>query len=228
MICSAIIPAGGVGKRLGGDLPKQFTELNGVPMIVHTLKIFENTPGVESIVIPVHSDWYRLTHELVEKNNISKVREIVIGGKTRQESVANALHTKTAQESEIVLVHEAVRPLASTELVGRVIESAEEYGAVVPGIATNDVIKERTGNGAVVRTFEKSKLCRIQAPQGFWTDLILTAYRKANEVGYVGPDSASLLEFIGYKVQVIDGEDANIKIMTPLDRKFAEMVLNGN
>ena len=228
MICCAIIPAGGVGKRFGGDLPKQFTDLNGLPMIIHTLKIFENTPEVHSIVLPVHSDWYRLTQELVEKYEITKVREIVIGGKIRQESVSNALHAKTAQESEIILVHEAVRPLATSGLVSRIIESAEDYSAAVPGIAINDVIKEKSGNGTIVKTLDRTKLCRVQAPQGFWTELILTAYKKANDVSYIGPDSASLLEFIGYKVQVIDGEDSNIKIMTPLDIKVAEMILAGN
>lgn len=227
MNCTAIIPAGGKGKRFGSDMPKQFIELNGLPIIVHTLKLFQEIEEVNSIVVPVHSDFFKLMQELAAEHGITKAREIVIGGNKRQESVYNALQTKSVEDADIVLVHDAVRPLVSAKLVKNIIEAADEYGAAVPAVELPHVLKERTSTGSIVKTIDKNKLCSVQTPQGFWQELIVTAYKKANEVGYIGPDSSSLLEFIGYKVQAIEGEESNIKIITPLDTKVAEMIMNG-
>jgi 2-C-methyl-D-erythritol 4-phosphate cytidylyltransferase len=226
MKTTAIIPAGGIGKRFGSDMPKQFTELNGLPIIIHTLKIFENTPSVTNIVIPVHNKWASMTKDLIIKNGIKKVKEIVIGGKERQDSVYNALHTKSVEGSDIVLVHDAVRPLTSVKLVEKIIAEAEEFGAVVPGIMPEDTIKMKTAAGGIVKTLDRKKLARIQTPQGFWQDLLITAYKKAYEANFIGTDSSALVEFIGYKVQLVGGEDRNLKITTPLDIKVAEMLLN--
>lgn len=226
MSCTVIIPAGGSGKRFGSSIPKQFVELNGIPIIVHTINLFKEIEEIDSVVVAVHAEWYTYTKEMSEKFKVEKLSEIIIGGRTRQDSVANALHSQSVQNAEIVLVHDAVRPFASANLIKKVIDTTDEFGAVIPATPPRETIKERSGNGIVVKTIERSKLCSVQTPQGFWLDIIQTAYTKANAAGFVGTDDASLVEFLGYKVKVIDGEDNNFKITTPLDLRIAELLLN--
>lgn len=226
MNITAIIPAGGLGKRYGASNPKQFTELNGIPIIAHTISLFQSLPEINKIVIPVHSEWYGKTQEIVAKYKFDKVKEIIIGGKVRQESVANALRTKSVQEADIILEHDAVRPLASIELIKKIISITEENGAVIPAVYPKETIKERTNSGTIVKTLDRQHHCSVQTPQGFWQELIISAYQNAAAANYFGTDSSSLVEFMGYKVTVIDGEEKNIKITTPFDTKIAELVLS--
>lgn len=226
MKTSVIIPAGGIGLRFGTHVPKQFTELNSIPIIVHTIRLFDTIDDVEAIVIPVHNEWFTFTQELMKKYNCHKVKEVIIGGIERQDSVFNALHTKSIKDSDIVLVHDAVRPFASPTMIQNIIDSTEDYGAVIPGITPKETVKEKNNKGTVVKTIDRSKLSLIQTPQGFWVDIITSAYTKAASAGFKGTDEASLVEFIGFKITVVDGEDANIKITTPFDIKVAELMMN--
>lgn len=225
MKASVIIPAGGVGKRFGSDVPKQFIELKQIPIIVHSIKIFDALDEVESIVIPVHSKWYGFMKELRDKYSLSKVKEIVVGGKSRQESVMNALHSEAVKNADIVLVHDAVRPFADLETVSQVLQEAEESGAALPVLTIRDTIKECSPNGYVIKTRERSKLKAALTPQGFWYDIILSAYKNALEANYQGTDSSQLVEFMGYKVSFVEGKDSNIKITTPFDLKVAELIM---
>ncbi len=225
MKCSVIIPAGGLGKRFGGDTPKQFLELAGKPILIHTISLFENMDEIENIVVSVHTEWYTRASEMIKSYGFKKVSELVIGGLERQDSVNNALHTKSIEDSELVLVHDAVRPFVTSKLVRKIIETAEETGAAIPYIRPKDSIKEITAREIVVKTIDRSKLVMVQTPQGFWTDILRNAYDKAKAANYFGSDSAQLLEFIGYKVTVVGGEDENIKITTPLDIRVGSMIL---
>lgn len=225
MKSSVIIPAGGVGKRFGAQVPKQFVELSGIPILIHTIRIFDTVEDVDSIVVAVHNEWFTHTKEIIKKYNCEKVKEIIIGGQERQDSVFNGLLTETVKQSEIVLVHDAVRPFVSPSLVQKIINETEDFGAVIPGIPPKETVKEKSSKGLVVRTLERNKLSLIQTPQGFWTDIITSAFRKAKEANFQGTDEASLVEFIGYKVTIIDGEDENIKITTPFDLKVAELIM---
>lgn len=224
MSVSVIIPAGGIGKRFGSSIPKQFVEIGGKPIIIHTVLIFEQMAEIENIVISVHSEWYSFTKELIQKYNITKVKEVVIGGLERQDSVSNALHTKTIANSDIVLVHDAVRPFCTPDLVRRLIEEVEETGAVIPALRPNETVKEVTAKGEVVKTIDRNKLSLVQTPQAYWYDIIKNAYEKALKANYYGPDSASLVEFIGYKVTVIEGESSNIKVTNPYDFEVGELI----
>ncbi|MBX3043880.1 MAG: 2-C-methyl-D-erythritol 4-phosphate cytidylyltransferase [Candidatus Kapabacteria bacterium] len=226
MKCCTIIPAGGVGKRFGSEIPKQYVEIDSVPVIIHTLRLFEKIDDVEAVVLVVHNEWYTFTKELIKKFNITKVSEVVIGGLERQDSVNHGIRTKSAEQSEIILVHDAVRPFATTDLVQRVIDNAEEVGAVIPAVYPRETVKEITKKGTVVKTLDRSKLALAQTPQGFWQDIILNAYSQASNAGFVGTDSASLVEFIGYRVTVIEGEDTNIKITNPFDLEVGNMIYN--
>lgn len=224
MSVSVIIPAGGIGKRFGSNVPKQFVEIAGAPMLVHTLNIFNQVDEIESIVVSVHSEWYSFTKDMLNKFGNGKVKEVVIGGLERQDSVSNAIHTKTVSESDVVMVHDAVRPFCTPKLVKRILEVVEEEGAVIPATKPTETIKEVTHKGEVIKTIDRSKLAMIQTPQAFWYDIIKTAYEKAMLANFYGPDSASLVEFIGYKVTVIEGEDSNLKITSPYDLKLGEVI----
>jgi len=226
MKCCTIIPAGGTGKRFGSEIPKQFVEIDSIPVIIHTLRLFEQIDDVEAIILSVHNEWFTYTKELIKTYNISKVAEIVIGGLERQDSVNHALRTKSVESAELVLVHDAVRPFATKDLVQRIIDTAEEAGAVIPAVAPKETVKEVTKKGMIVKTMDRSKLALAQTPQGFWQDIILNAYTQASNANFSGTDSASLVEFIGYKVTVIEGEDSNIKITNPFDLKVGNMIYN--
>lgn len=225
MSVSVIIPAGGVGKRFGSSIPKQFVEIAGAPVLIHTLNIFEKVEEVDNVVVSVHSEWYSFTKEIVQKYGIKKVKEVVIGGLERQDSVSNAIHTKTVGESDIVMVHDAVRPFCTPKLVKKVLEYVEDAGAVIPATKPTETIKEVTIKGEVVKTIDRTKLAMIQTPQAFWYDIIKTAYEKAMLANFYGPDSASLVEFIGYKVTTVEGEDSNLKITSPYDLKIGELLI---
>lgn len=225
MKCSVIIPAGGSGKRFGSELPKQFTELDGIPVIIRTIQVFEQVEEIDAIIVVVHTEWFTKTKKLVEEYGFKKVKEVVIGGLERQDSVFNGLNSKTAKDSEIVLVHDAVRPFVSTELIKRVIETAEDNGAVIPAVKPSETIKEITAKNIVVKTIDRSRLSLIQTPQGFWYDIIANAYEKAKNASFNGTDSASLVEFIGFKITAVPGEETNIKITTPFDMKIGKMIL---
>lgn len=226
MKTAVVIPAGGTGERFGSELPKQFVELQGKPLIVRTIEIFEKIEEIESIVIAVHSEWFTYTKELISKYKLQKVKDVVVGGKERQDSIYNALHSKYIEDSEIVLIHDAVRPFLSEKLVHKIIESAEENGAVVLGSTPKDPVKEINAKAQVVKTLQRNHLTITQTPQAFWTDIIVNAFEKAREVNYTGSDSSQLVEFNGFKVTVIEGEDQNIKITTPFDFKLAELIMN--
>ncbi|MCE5305380.1 MAG: 2-C-methyl-D-erythritol 4-phosphate cytidylyltransferase [Chloroherpetonaceae bacterium] len=226
MNVSVIIPAGGKGERFGSEIPKQFVDLKGKPVIVHTLEKFSDIEDVTSIVIAVHSEWFTYTKELVKTYKLDKVKDIVVGGKERQDSIYNALRSSAIKDAELILIHDAVRPFVSQQAIKKIINAAEDYGAVILGTTPKDPVKEVDHAGEVVRTLQRGKLSIAQTPQAFWTDIIINSFEKAREVNYVGADSSQLVEFAGYKVSVIEGEDTNIKLITPLDFKIAELILN--
>jgi len=225
MQTSVIIPAAGLGKRIGSEKPKQYFEINGVPILIKTIKIFDEIDSVESIVIPVHSEWFSYTKELIEKFDCKKVKEITIGGTERQDSVFAGLHLKPVQESEIVLIHDAVRPFATPKLIQDLINAAEDYGAAIPAIQPKDTVKEKSNKGFVAKTLDREKLIMIQTPQAFWTNVAINAYEKAQVAGYRGTDSSALVEFVGYKVYIVEGEETNFKITTPTDLEYAKLML---
>jgi len=226
MKASVIIPAAGLGTRFNSEKPKQFLEIDNIPIIIKTIKLFDRIDDVESIVIPVHNEWFTYTKELIKRYDCHKVKEITIGGKKRQDSVFNGLHLKPVRDSEIVLIHDAVRPFASQFLIQNIIDAAEDYGAAIPAIAPNDTIKERSNKGFVVKTMDRSKLAIVQTPQGYWTNVVTDAYEKGLQAGYEGTDSASFLEFIGYKVYIVEGENSNFKITHPDDYYYANSLIN--
>jgi 2-C-methyl-D-erythritol 4-phosphate cytidylyltransferase len=230
-----IIPAAGLGTRMGaahaGQTPlrsKQFLELDGVPILIHTLRKFADAPQVDSIWVALRkqeTDTFSLT---LDQAGLGKPIHLVAGGEHRQESVGNVLDALPAEASDLVLIHDAVRPFVSQETIAGVIDQAQRYGAAIAGVPAVDTIKrvERRPEGAVVEaTIPREQIVQAQTPQGFRYGLLRPIFNEARAEGFQGTDEASLLERAGQPVHVVMGSARNFKITTPADLELAEFFL---
>jgi 2-C-methyl-D-erythritol 4-phosphate cytidylyltransferase len=222
---TVIIPAGGYGKRFGRDLPKQFVKLCDVPIIVRTLLTFEKISRVANIIIAVPGEWYDYLENELDDLGYGVETRLVPGGIKRQDSVNNALKNKLVDNSDIILVHDAVRLFASNLLIDRIIDATIEHGAVIPVIELKDTVKHIDGNGFVIGTPVRENLRNVQTPQGFKKEILLEAYQKAYDMKLYGTDDSSLVEAAGHPVFTINGEEKNIKITTEADFRYAEYLM---
>jgi 2-C-methyl-D-erythritol 4-phosphate cytidylyltransferase len=226
---SVIIPAAGSGTRFGTSMPKQFLMLHGEPILARTLRVFQQTPVVASIVIAAASEYHTHIRSIADDYDITKLAHIVSGASERQHSVWNALQISTVQASDVTLVHDAVRPFCMPEFVQTIVEAAWERGAAIPGLVPKEtiktVVKTSTDQHTVQTTHERSLLRAIQTPQGFRTALLTAAYEQAQSARFLGTDDASLVERAGHAVHVVPGLEQNIKITTPFDFLVAEMLI---
>jgi 2-C-methyl-D-erythritol 4-phosphate cytidylyltransferase len=223
-----ILPAAGLGTRMAGPQPKQFLALAGVPILIHSLRAFAAEPRVTSIYVAVRkTEMERAEAQVAEYGFAGRVR-VVEGGEKRQESVANALSVLPAQPDDIVLVHDAVRPLIDASTIERTIDAVIEHGAAIVGMPAIDTIKqvERTAHGAIVTaTIPREFVVQAQTPQGFRYGLLQSAFAESTADGFVGTDEASLLERAGIPVAVVPGSQVNLKITQPGDLELAEFYL---
>ncbi|MGO9738299.1 MAG: 2-C-methyl-D-erythritol 4-phosphate cytidylyltransferase [Desulfomonilaceae bacterium] len=222
MICAAIVTAGGIGSRMGADIPKQYLRLAGVPILARTLSIFERHPEIDFIVLTTpggHVDY--CLSEIVQCYGFRKVRNIVQGGRTRQQSVLNGL--KLAEDADFVVIHDGVRPLVETSVISGSIENARLYGSAIAASAVKDTVKK--AKEFIVDTVPRENLWLAHTPQTFRTSLILEAHEKALADGFTGTDDASLVERLGLKVAIVPDSDYNIKITSPQDLAVAEKLL---
>lgn len=218
----AIIVAAGGGSRMGGDLPKQFLPLGGRPLLDRTLSAFTASPRVDGVVLSLPPS---LSNEVKESyRSVAKIIAVVDGGAERQDSVRNAL-AAVPEETEIILVHDAVRPFVSERLLGRCVDLAQEHGAVVPVVPVRDTVKQWDRAEKTLSTRDRSEIMLAQTPQGFRAGILRDAYRKAQEEGRQGTDDASLVEGTRVPVIPIPGEEGNIKITIPEDIRMAEGLL---
>ena len=221
----AIIPAGGSGRRMGSGIPKQYLLLGGIPVLVHTLQVFQSSPVVDEIFLVVpESDIPEVQNAIVGRYNLFKVSLIVAGGAERQDSVRNAL-AHLREEHGIVLVHDGVRSFVSGELIQRIVAAAEADGAVAVGVQVKDSVKEVNSAGWVIKTVTREGLWLTQTPQAFRKPLILAAYERAAADGFYGTDDASLVERMGVPVRMIPGDYDNIKVTTPEDLTLGEAII---
>ena len=239
----AIIPAAGLGTRMA-PVPsamdakskktqptKQFTELAGTPILIHTVRKFAAVDQVAEIWIALRENEMPGFRErlLSEANVLKKKIELVVGGEHRQQSVEHALNAISADPDDIVLMHDAVRPLVSSEIIHEVIQAAEKYGAAIAGLPAIDTVKqvERTAEGAIIKaTIPRAAVVLAQTPQGFRYTVIKKAFDEATADGFMGTDEASLVERSGHDVAVVMGSPRNIKITNPGDMELAEFYLN--
>jgi len=227
-----IIPAAGLGTRMAaysgartGQPTKQFAEIAGKPILLHTLEKFSAVREVSDIYIAVRESETARLREFVSAQKLRPKMHVVIGGDHRQHSVANALREIRASDNDVVLVHDAVRPFVDAEIIRNVIESAAAQGAAIAGLPALDTIKqvERTASGAIITsTVPRERVVMAQTPQGFRYSVIKRAFDEAAQDGFVGTDEAALVERSGHQVAVVMGSARNIKITTPSDLELAE------
>ncbi|MGB7295017.1 MAG: 2-C-methyl-D-erythritol 4-phosphate cytidylyltransferase [Candidatus Aminicenantales bacterium] len=215
---TAIIVAAGEGRRFGSA--KQFALLRDRPVLEHSLAQFETHPAVDDIILVLREEAGGPEY----RKRFEKIVAVVGGGARRQDSVVRGFERLDCGPTDIVLVHDGVRPLIGREVIGRVIAKARECGAAIPVIPVEDTIKE-TVDGTVVRTLERRNLSRVQTPQGFARGVLERALLKAREDGFYGTDEAALVERAGHPVAVVAGDVRNIKITSPADLKIAEAFL---
>ena len=223
----AVIPAGGSGQRMGTATPKQFMLLGGVPLLLHCLQVFECCESISQIILVVPKDERERTlAEVVERHGIKKVLKIVAGGATRQESVYHGLK-ETDPETEIVVIHDAVRPFVTEDLIERSIGTARDFGGAIVAVRMKETVKQVGPDGHILRTVDRSQLWLAQTPQTFRRALLMEGYRKAESDGFHATDEALLMERLGHKIVVVPGRWDNIKITTPEDFQMAEAILAG-
>ncbi len=223
-----ILPAAGLGTRMAGPQPKQFLILDGIPILIHSLRAFAAVERVTAIYVAVRkTEMERVQAQITEYGFAGKVR-VVEGGDNRQESVSHALAVLPAETDDVVLVHDAVRPLIDAATIERTIDAVLEHGAAIVGLPAVDTIKqvERTAHGALITsTIPREFIVQAQTPQGFRVGLLRKAFDEAMADGFVGTDEASLLERIDHPVAVVHGSPVNLKITQPGDLELAEFYL---
>ncbi|WP_062349758.1 2-C-methyl-D-erythritol 4-phosphate cytidylyltransferase [Bacillus kwashiorkori] len=219
-----VIPAAGSGKRMGAKMNKLFIPLNNIPIIIHTLKVFEDDPWCEGIILVVNQHDQQSIEQLVDHYQIRKVQAFIPGGQERQNSVYAGLKAINDNDDSIVLIHDGARPFLQQSSIHELVLEANKVGGAILATPVKDTIK-RAKNEYVESTIERSLLWSVQTPQAFRLADIKLAHEDALKKQFIGTDDASLLENIGRRVKVVNGTYYNIKITTPEDLLFAEAIL---
>jgi len=220
-----ILVAGGQGRRMGGPIPKAFLPLCRYPIFSYALKTFSGVEEISGCILVVPSGEEKRAKNICQQiSGLEKVKQIVCGGARRQDSVRCGMD-HLSPDVDIVLVHDAVRPFCSAELIRRVITSAEKAGAAVPGIPLADTLKRVDSTGHVAATVDRRSLVAVQTPQGFQFSQLRQAYQNAWEKSLTATDDAGLFEYLGQPVVVVEGEVCNFKITQPYDLQLAEILI---
>ncbi|MBR4284264.1 MAG: 2-C-methyl-D-erythritol 4-phosphate cytidylyltransferase [Anaerotignum sp.] len=223
-ICTAVIVAAGKGRRMGTEVSKQFLPLGGKEILAHSVEKFEKADNIRNIVLVTGEDSLQDVRDMAQEYGWKKITSVVAGGKERQDSVWNGLQA-VSSDTEIVLIHDGVRPFVTEGILNHSIETAVEMGGCVAGVPAKDTIKVCNNENIAIATPDRSTLWQVQTPQTFQKELIIQAYQKAKAEGFVGTDDASLAEYSGCPVKVIMGSYRNIKITTKEDLLIGEAFL---
>jgi 2-C-methyl-D-erythritol 4-phosphate cytidylyltransferase len=228
-----ILPAAGLGTRMAGPQPKQFLALDGLPILIHSLRAFAAVERMTAIYVAVRKpEVERVQAQVAEyaaEHGFAGRVHVVEGGDSRQQSVSNALAALPAEGDDIVLVHDAVRPLIDVATIDRTIDAVAQFGAAIVGLPAVDTIKqvERTAHGALITsTIPREFVVLAQTPQGFRYGLLQKAFAEAIADGFIGTDEASVVERAGLPVAVVHGSQVNLKITQPGDLELAEFYLH--
>jgi 2-C-methyl-D-erythritol 4-phosphate cytidylyltransferase len=219
----AIVPAAGLGKRFDISVRKPFAKVADIPLLIYTLKRLHEAKSITEIIPVLRQEDMEMGLGLIESHNLNKVKQVTPGGKERQDSVYNALGL--IKKDCLILIHDGVRPLISTELIERLLQEVKGVDGVAPGLSMKETLKEVNTKGFVLATVKRGKFWTIQTPQVFPFKVIKNAYDKAYTDGFYATDDAALVERIGGKVKIIKGEPFNIKVTTPEDMDIVEYVL---
>jgi 2-C-methyl-D-erythritol 4-phosphate cytidylyltransferase len=227
---AAILPAAGMGTRMGAETPKQFLELNGTPIVILSLRRIASCPLVTDVIVATRADEVHRLEERIAMEKFKQPARVVKGGDSRQDSVAIALR-EVPKDAEIVLVHDAVRPFVTVEQITRVIEEARRCQAAILGIPAMDTVKEvkraslPEDVALITGTIPRERLVMAQTPQAFATKLLKDAFAQAQSDGVSASDEAGLVERLGHDVHVVLGSERNMKITKPADMELARFYL---
>ena len=221
---TAIFPAAGASRRMGGGVNKNLMELRGEPILIRTLKTFSKVERVNFLIVVVAAHEVETVEGLLRGTSELKPCRVTIGGSERQYSIANGLKC-LPDDAEIILVHDAARPLVTVQTINDVIDAAEEFGGAIAAVPEKNTIKVVDVEGFVKHTPPRSELVSVLTPQGFRREILLRAYARAAEENFLGTDDSSLVERLGIKIKVVAGGYQNIKITTPEDIHVAESFL---
>ncbi|MBT4375113.1 MAG: 2-C-methyl-D-erythritol 4-phosphate cytidylyltransferase [Nitrospina sp.] len=223
MKVGAIIPAAGRGKRIGASIPKQFLEIQGRPLLHHTLTVFASCKLIDYVVLVMpRADVNEVGKDWMNKYKI--VQEVVVGGEQRQDSVYNGFNS-LEKGTDIVVVHDGVRPFTTPQMITATVEAAQQYGAAITAIPVSDTVKQ-AADGFVKQTVSRDGLWRVQTPQAFQHGLLQQAFKKAKKDSYYGTDEGSLVEYLGERVKIVPGSELNIKITRKEDLVLGESLLS--
>lgn len=214
-----VIAAAGQGKRMNSSEKKQFIQLQGKPVLYHSVRLFTKIAEIKEIVVVTNREDIKRTEDMLQDFQVV----VVPGGSERQESVFLGL--QALKHVEFVLIHDAARPFASEEMIRKIMNQAMESGAAIPAVPVKDTIKIVDEKREVVSTPPRQSLWSVQTPQAFRLSTILDVHQKAGEKGFLGTDDAMLMEWSGMKVKVVEGEYTNIKLTTPDDLQLGESIL---
>ena len=223
MKVGAIIPAAGRGERIGASVAKQFLEIQGEPLLHHTLNVFNSCKLIDYVVLVMpQSDIEAVGKDWLSKYQI--IQEVVIGGEQRQDSVFNGFNS-LEKETDIVVVHDGVRPFTTPQMITATVEAAQQQGAAITAIPVSDTVKQ-AADGFVKQTLSRDGLWRVQTPQAFQCGLLQQAFKKAKKDSYYGTDEGSLVEYLGERVKIVPGSELNIKITRKEDLVLGESLLS--
>ncbi|SEN34064.1 2-C-methyl-D-erythritol 4-phosphate cytidylyltransferase [Paenisporosarcina quisquiliarum] len=223
MIYTVLLPAAGSGKRMGAGQNKLFLELRNVPILIHTLRVFDRDPNCEQIVLAVKKEEKALIERLLKEYCITKVSAIAEGGEERQHSVYAGIKAVTTKG--IVLVHDAARPFIHQEVIQQLVQAAHTSGAAVAAVRAKDTMKKAV-NGIIQETIDRESLWIIQTPQAFQYTLLEKAERLAEVENFLGTDEAMLVERLGERVHIVESTYDNVKMTTREDLLYGEAILN--
>lgn len=221
-----IVPAAGSGTRLGGAVKKQFLLLKDKPILVHTLQRFEHCPDVDEIALAVPEHAIAEIETVLSHYRLHKVSKVTVGGEKRQDSVYNVLKKIPVKPSDIVLVHDGVRPFVEPKRISHLIKVCKEYSAAVLAVQPKDTIRRSTGGGFFDQTLDRNALWLVQTPQAFRAALLLKAFEKAKKEKFYSTDEAALVERVGVKAKIVEGSYDNIKITTQEDIELGKLILD--
>ena len=219
----AIIPAAGTGIRMGGATPKQFLSLEGIPIFVHTLRKFAASEAIDEIFLGVRPEEMDRAFQEIAKESFAKAVRLMAGGASRQETVARCLD-QAAPETDVVVVHDAVRPFVDLVMIQQIVDAARKDGAVILGIPSVDTVK-KVERLTITGTIPRERIVLAQTPQAFRYAILRKAFDRALAEGYYGTDESSLVEHDGHEVKVLMGSDRNIKITKPSDLPLARLFI---
>ncbi len=220
----AVIAAAGSGSRMGMDKNKLFLDFSGKPVLLHTLEQFQRAENIDKIIVSTRPELIDEIKSMAQVNNITKLFDVIAGGDTRQQSVSAAV--SLCKNADFIAIHDGARPFADSLLIDRVCKEAYKYGAAAPGVKVKDTVKRIDGDGFICETVDREELVNIQTPQIFNYRLYCQALENSQKNNLDFTDDCQLIESLGVKIKIVEGDYLNIKITTKDDILFAEKIFS--